>query len=565
MRRALQHIALADLKVSKLNVRKHGAKDIDSLAASIAAIGVIQPLLVRKNCEGFDVVAGQRRYLAARKLAAAEHPHADPLPCMVLAADDDAAAIEASLAENIERLPMDEMDQYEAFARLRAKGLDEAAIASHFGISQQIVKRRLALAKLDPDIRRLYRAGEIDGQTLHLLTLATKERQKAWLALATDPEQDPPPPWQLKAWLLGGAEIAISAALFDEAQYDGGIVADLFGEERYFADPDAFWRLQNAAIAETRDRLLASGWAQVHVVEPGTRLDTWDYESATKADGGAVYIEVEGDGHVAIRKGLRPRRKGARKCSDGASEPDARSKTAERPEMTQALASYVDLVRHSAVRLAVASTPKVALRLLIAHAIGGAKWWKVEPERQTPHSEAIGAAIASLPTHAAFTALRDEMASALGLDSDTATLVANDGCGARTAAVFAKLLVMPDKDVNRLLAVVMAETLAAGTALVDTLGQQLAVDVAAAWQPGETFFGLLRDRDILGAMLAEMIGKRAADSYLTATGTAKKDIMRKALAGDGRSKVTGWLPRYMAFPQAAYTERPLRSDRPPTA
>lgn len=179
MLRDLQHIALADLKVSKLNVRKHGAKDIDSLAASIAAIGVIQPLLVRKNCAGFDVVAGQRRYLAARKLAAADHPHADPLPCMVLTAEDDAVAIEASLAENVERLPMDEMDQYEAFARLRAKGLDEAEIASHFGVSEQIVKRRLALAKLDPDIRRLYRAGEIDAASLRLLTLATKERQKA--------------------------------------------------------------------------------------------------------------------------------------------------------------------------------------------------------------------------------------------------------------------------------------------------------------------------------------------------------------------------------------------------
>jgi len=565
MRRALQHIALVDLKVSKLNVRKHGAKDVDSLAASIAAIGVIQPLLVRKNCEGFDVVAGQRRYLAARKLAAAEHPHADPLPCMVLAADDDAAAIEASLAENTERLPMDDMDQYEAFARLRTKGLDEAEIASHFGVSEQIVKRRLALAKLDPDIRRLYRAGEIDAEILRQLTLATKERQKAWLALATDPEQNAPPPWQLKAWLLGGAEIATNAALFDEAQYDGAIVADLFGEERYFADPDAFWRLQNAAIAETRDRLLASGWAHVHVLEPGTRLDTWDYDSATKADGGAVYIEVEHDGHVTIRKGLRPKRKGARKHSDGPSERDERGEATARPEMTQALASYTDLVRHSAVRLAVAQTPKVALRLLAAHAIGGSKWWKVEPERQTPHSEAIGAAIAGLPTHAALAALRDEVASALGFDEAEAALVAHDATGARTAAVFAKLLDMPDKDVNRLLAVVMAETLAAGTALIDTLGQQLAVNIGAQWQPDETFFGLLRDRESLGAMLAEMIGKRAADSYLTATGTAKKDIMRKALAGDGRSKVTGWLPRYMAFPQAAYTERPLRSDRPPTA
>jgi len=565
MLRDLQHIPLADLEVSKLNVRKHGAKDIDSLAASIAAIGVIQPLLVRKNCEGFDVVAGQRRFLAARKLAAAAHPHADPLPCMVLTADDDAAAIEASLAENIERLPMDEMDQYEAFARLRAKGLDEAGIASHFGVSEPIVRRRLALAKLDPGIRRLYRAGEIDAATLRLLTLATRERQKAWLALATDPEQEPPPPWQLKAWLLGGAEIATSAALFDEAHYDGAIVADLFGEERYFADAQAFWRLQNAAIAETRDTLLASGWSEVHVLEPGTRLDTWDYENATKADGGAVYIEVEGDGHVTIRKGLRPKRKCARRRGDNASEPDEGSATAERPEMTQALASYVDLVRHSAVRLAVARTPKVALRLLVAHVIGGAKWWKVEPERQAPHSEAVGTAVATLPTQVAFSALRDEIVSALGLGDDEGSLVAYDASGTRTAAVFAKLLEMPDKDVTRLLAVVMAETLAAGTALVDTLGQLLAVDVGAQWQPDEMFFGLLRDRETIGAMLTEMIGKRAADSYLTATGTAKKEIMRKALAGDGRSKVTGWLPRYMAFPQGAYTARPLRSDRPATA
>jgi ParB family chromosome partitioning protein len=561
MLRDLQHIPLADLKVSKLNVRKHGSKDIDSLAASIAAIGVIQPLLVRKNCEGFDVIAGQRRYLAARRLAGSAHPNADPLPCMVLGEDDDAAAIEASLAENVERLPMDEMDQFEAFARLRAKGLDEPQIASHFGISEQVVKRRLALAKLDPDIRRLYRAGEIDAETLRLLTLATRERQKAWLALATDPKQDVPPCWQLKAWLLGGAEIATSAALFDEAQYNGAIVGDLFGEERYFTDPDAFWRLQNAAIADTRDKLLASGWAQVHVLEPGTRLNTWDYDSATKADGGAVYIEVEDDGHVTIRKGLRAKRMRAHKDKRGASEPNEGNATAERPEMTQALASYVDLVRHSAVRLAVARTPKVALRLLLAHIIGGGKWWKVGCEPQAPHSESIGGAIAALPTHTAFIALRDQVAGMLGFD-DTGALVAHAASGERTTVVFAKLLEMADKDFNRLLAVVMAETLAAGTGLIDTLGHQLAVNVGAEWHPDDVFFGLLRDRESLGAMLTEMIGKRAADSYLTATGTAKKDIMRKALTGDGRSKVTGWLPRYMAFPQDAYTQRPLRSDRP---
>ena len=153
----------------------------------------------------------------------------------------------------------------------------------------------------------------------------------------------------------------------------------------------------------------------------------------------------------------------------------------------------------------------------------------------------------------------------MGLGDDEGALIANDVNGTRTAVVFAKLLDMPDKDVNRLLALVMAETLAAGSALIDTLGQQLAVDVGAQWQPDDMFFGLLGDREMIGAMLAEVIGERAADSYLTATGTAKKEIVRKALAGDGRSKVTGWLPRYMAFPQGAYTERPLRSDPPRTA
>ena len=307
MLRKLHHIPLSELTVSKLNVRRHGAREIDSLAASIGALGIIQPLLVRRNGDGYEIVAGRRRYLAAKRLDADGAPDLDKLPCVLLEADDDATAIEASLAENVERLPMDDLEQYEAFAALRKKGLGEAEIAAHFGISEQIVKRRLAIANLHPDIRRLYRAGEIDTQTLQLLTLATKERQKAWLALHNDPEQEPPPPWQLKAWLLGGAEIATTAALFDEALYQGGIAADLFGEQRYFTDADEFWRLQNTAIAERREQLLKSGWSDVHMIEPDRRFQPWDYESVAKAEGGGVYIVVEPDGHVTVHKGLEPR------------------------------------------------------------------------------------------------------------------------------------------------------------------------------------------------------------------------------------------------------------------
>ncbi|MGE0851985.1 MAG: ParB/RepB/Spo0J family partition protein [Hyphomicrobiaceae bacterium] len=559
MLRKLHHIPLSELTVSRLNVRRHGAKEIDSLAASIAALGIIQPLLVRREGEGYEIVAGRRRYLAAKRLDANSTPGLGKLPCVLLEADDDATAIEASLAENVERLPMDDLEQHEAFAALRRKGMPEADIAAHFGISEQIVRRRLAIANLHPDIRRLYRAGEIEAQTLQLLTLATKERQKAWLALNNDPHQEPPPPWQLKAWLLGGAEIATTAALFDEAAYHGGITADLFGEQRYFADPDEFWRLQNAAIAERREQLLKSGWTDVQVIEPDRRFQPWDYEQVAKADGGEVYLVVEPDGNVTVHKGLKPRAevRRAKRKGDGHDGSGEDGVVIERPEMSAPLANYVDLVRHSAVRLAVADAPEVALRVMLAHAIGGGRWWKVEAEPQRPANAEVGEASAKLASESTFAKKRARIAKLLRLDSETDRIVWHDATGNRTAEVFARLLDMSDTQVMQVLALVMAETLAVGTDLVDTLGLHLKVDCLKHWQPDEPFFVLVKDREAVNGMLAEVIGETAANTYLTEPGTKKKAIIRKALDGDGRTRKEGWTPRYLAFPRGQYTKRNL--------
>ena len=86
---------------------------------------------------------------------------------------------------------------------------------------------------------------------------------------------------------------------------------------------------------------------------------------------------------------------------------------------------------------------------------------------------------------------------------------------------------------------VMAETLAAGTALIDTLGQHFKVDCPQHWQPDKPFFVLVNDHEAVSGMLAEVIGETAANSYLTEPGTKKKVIIRKALAGMGRRKVEG--------------------------
>lgn len=118
----LQNIQLNQLTVSPLNVRKYGANDCADLVTSITTLGLLQPLLVRPKGDGFEVVAGQRRFNALQRIEEDTDGEADPVPCLVMKDGDDAGAIEASLAENIERLPMDEIDQFKAFTRLVKEG-----------------------------------------------------------------------------------------------------------------------------------------------------------------------------------------------------------------------------------------------------------------------------------------------------------------------------------------------------------------------------------------------------------------------------------------------------------
>jgi ParB family transcriptional regulator, chromosome partitioning protein len=70
----------------------------------------------------------------------------------------------------------------------------------------------------------------------------------------------------------------------------------------------------------------------------------------------------------------------------------------------------------------------------------------------------------------------------------------------------------------------------------------------------------VKDRAAITAMLDEVIGTKAAEAHLAETGTKKKATLRKALTGNGRATVEGWMPAYVRFPQAQYTERPLTRE-----
>lgn len=366
----LKHIDIAKLSVSPVNMR--GVKktpDLTNILPSVRARGVLVPLIVRaKPCpepaEGgstdtYEIVAGKRRYHAALAVAG-EGGGIEELPCAIMEAGDDAAALEASLIENIARLDPDEVTHWETFTRLVREGRSPEDIAITFGLTEVQVKRTLALGNLLPRIRSLYRDEKIDAVTVRHLTLASKTRQREWLALVDDPEARAPVGQTLKAWLFGGASISTKVALFDVAAFEGGIVADLFGEDSYFASVEQFWEAQNAAIAERAEAYGAAGWTNIVTLEPGQFFQSWEHEKRAKRKGGKVYIAIGHRGDVAFHEGYISLKE-ARKLAKGAGD-EAASKP-NRPEITAAGNDYVDLHRHAAVRAKLVEAPGTALRV----------------------------------------------------------------------------------------------------------------------------------------------------------------------------------------------------------
>ncbi|TGT71820.1 MULTISPECIES: ParB/RepB/Spo0J family partition protein [unclassified Mesorhizobium] len=555
----LAHVSIDRLSVSAINMRhSRRAPDISDILPSVRSRGVLVPLLIRPNGspDTFEIVAGRRRYFAA-KTVADERGEAEPLPCAIMEDGDDADALEASLIENIARLDPDEVSQWETFTRLIKEGRAIADIAATFGLTEPQVKRILALGDLLPKIREAYRREEIDTETVRHLTMASKAQQKDWLSLFADPDSRAPRGWQLKQWLFGGQSISTKVALFPIEDYPGLIVSDLFGEDSYFADADLFWQKQNEAITARRDAYLEAGWSDVILLEPGQYFHAWDYEKTPKKKGGKVVVTVSQRGEVEAHEGYLSRKEArrARTAGEAAEQAQAPARPS-RPELSGPMQNYVDLHRHAAVRTALLDHPDAALRLMVAHAIVGSGLWTVRVEPQRAANEAISASIAASKAQATFAGKQREILTLLGTLDEDGPVAGGNGDGFALASVFARLLALSDEDVLRILALVMAETLSAGSAIVEALGNHLGVDMRGWWQPDDAFFDLLRDRQVANEMLADIGGRHVADGNSSEKLKTQKKIIRDFLSGEnGREQVDGWLPRWMAFPVSSYTER----------
>ena len=146
-------IALNKLAISERNIRTDRKADLEALAASIKSLGLLQNLSVtRADGDRFTVVAGGRRLAALKSLAKQGAIARDfPVPCHIL---DDNAATESSLAEYVQRVATDAMDEVDAFAALKDQGFDVAAIAQRFGYTNRHVDQRLSLIHISQGIVR---------------------------------------------------------------------------------------------------------------------------------------------------------------------------------------------------------------------------------------------------------------------------------------------------------------------------------------------------------------------------------------------------------------------------
>ncbi len=131
---------------------------LEELIASIKEKGIITPVTVRNIDTGFELIAGERRWRAAKKL------RLKSIPAYIITVADAAEVMELALIENIQREDLNPLEEAEGYAVLNSQhNLSHEAIAKAVGKKRVTISNALRLLKLPPDIRKSLRNGNISG------------------------------------------------------------------------------------------------------------------------------------------------------------------------------------------------------------------------------------------------------------------------------------------------------------------------------------------------------------------------------------------------------------------
>lgn len=276
-------IPLNKLKKSPRNARKtpHSEAIIEAYAASIAAKGVLQNLVVEPELDGegaetgfYFVSIGEGRRLAQLlRMKRKQIKKTEPIRCIIDTIND---AREISLDENITREAMHPADQFEAFRELHEeRGWGAEEIAARFGITAHVVRQRLRLGAVSPKLMQVYRDGDLtlDQLMAFAITDDHARQEQVFETLTYNRE-----PYIIRRELTrthvaasDRRAIFIGAETYMEA--GGAILRDLFTEDRggFYEDAALLDRLvieKLQGISETVRQAEGWKWADVHIDFP---------------------------------------------------------------------------------------------------------------------------------------------------------------------------------------------------------------------------------------------------------------------------------------------------------
>ncbi len=170
----IQSIPLADIIPSPHQPRSEFRTDqLNELVESIRERGIIQPLIVRRAGEKYELIAGERRWRASQVVGLTEAP-------AIVRKASDQEVLELALIENLQREDLNPIEEAAAYERLsREFGQTQEEISRRVGKSRASVANAMRLLDLDPDVQGMVRQSRISvGHAKVLLSLKSKEEQR---------------------------------------------------------------------------------------------------------------------------------------------------------------------------------------------------------------------------------------------------------------------------------------------------------------------------------------------------------------------------------------------------
>jgi len=166
----LEEVAVSAIRPNPFQPRaSFNEESLSELADSIREVGILQPVLVRPAGDGYELIAGERRWRAARRLGM------QTIPCLVRTTDD-ATTLEQALVENVHRAGLNPLEEAGAYQQLIEDfGLTHDEAATRVGRSRAAISNTLRLLQLPPSIQRMVQEGQLTAGHARAL-LGTPDR-----------------------------------------------------------------------------------------------------------------------------------------------------------------------------------------------------------------------------------------------------------------------------------------------------------------------------------------------------------------------------------------------------